>query len=57
MGFAPVRIAPKAMPGGAAGPGTIEVEFASGARMRITGAVDVATLTAAVAALAESRRR
>src|SRR5260370_28820372 len=34
------------------GRGMIDVEFASGSRMRITGAVDPATLTAAVAALA-----
>jgi transposase len=54
IGFAPVRIAPEAVP---AGPGTIEIEFATGARMRITGAVDAATLTAAVAALADGRRR
>ncbi len=39
------------------GPGAIEIEFASGARMRVTGAVDVAALTAAVAALAHGRRR
>jgi transposase len=37
--------------------GTIEIEFATGARMRITGAVDTAALTAAVAVLAEGRRR
>jgi transposase len=39
------------------GRGAIEIEFASGARMRITGAVDPAILTAAVAALADGRRR
>jgi transposase len=52
-----VRIAPDTAPAGLSGPGTIEIEFATGARMRITGAVDAATLTAAVAVLAESRRR
>jgi transposase len=57
MSFAPVRITPDAAPGGAVGPGTIEIEFASGARMRITGAADPAALTAAVAALACGRRR
>ncbi len=56
-GFAPVRIAPEAASAGLAGPGTIEIEFATGARMRITGAVDAAALTAAVAVLAEGRRR
>ena len=54
VGFAPVRIAPDA---GVSGPGAIEIEFATGARMRITGAVDTAALTAAVAVLAEGRRR
>ena len=53
-GFAPVRIAPDAS---VVGPGMIEIEFAAGARMRITGAVDTAALTAAVAVLAEGRRR
>ena len=37
--------------------GSIEIEFAAGARMRITGTVDAATLKAAVAALAEGRPR
>ncbi|WP_409363929.1 IS66-like element accessory protein TnpA [Bradyrhizobium sp. BR 10261] len=37
--------------------GAIEIEFATGARMRITGAVDAATLKAAVAALADGRLR
>jgi hypothetical protein len=34
----------------------IEIEFANEARMRIAGAVDPATLTAAVAVLADGRR-
>ena len=37
--------------------GAIEIEFATGARMRITGAVDPSALTAAVAVLAEGGRR
>ncbi len=58
IGFAPVQIAPEAAPGGLAGcGGAIEIEFASGARMLITGAVEPAMLTAAVAALADGRRR
>jgi transposase len=57
IGFAPVRIAPEAPPAGLADRGTIEIEFATGVRMRITGAVDAAVLTAAVAVLAEGRRR
>jgi transposase len=40
-----------------AGGGVIEIEFATGVRMRITGAVDKATLAAAVAALAAGRQR
>src|SRR5262245_40591253 len=47
MSFAPVRIAPEAARAGLAGPGLIEIEFATGTRMRIKGAVDVAALTAA----------
>ena len=55
MGFAPVRIAAEAV--GLVSSGTIEIELASGARMRITGTVDLATLSAAIAALAGGRRR
>ena len=44
-------------PVGPAGGGAIEIEFAAGARMRITGTVDAATLKAAVAALADGSRR
>jgi transposase len=36
--------------------GTIEIDFASGARMRITGAIDEATLAAALRALSNGRR-
>ena len=54
-GFAAVRIAPGTSRA-AAGPGTIEIEFAAGARIRITGAVDAATVTAAVDALADRWR-
>lgn len=57
IGFAPVQIAPEVASAGLADRGAIEIEFASGARMRITGAVDPAMLTAAVAALADGRRR
>jgi transposase len=60
-GFVPAVVAPEPeatapAPAGSAG-GVIEIEFASGARMRITGLVDQATLTAAVAALADGRPR
>jgi transposase len=37
-------------------PGLIEIEFASGARLRITGMVDAATLSAAIAAVARGER-
>ena len=57
VSFAPVRIEADVAPAGGIGPGTIEIEFASGARMRIAGAADPATLTAAVAALCCGRRR
>jgi transposase len=50
-GFAPVRITPEASGG------TLEIEFGTGARMRISGAVDIAVVAAAVAALARGRRR
>jgi transposase len=35
----------------------IEVEFATGARMRITGPVDASTVRAMIAALAKTKRR
>ena len=56
--FAAVSIAPDrplTAPTGTCG--AIEIEFAAGARMRITGAVDAATLTAVVAALTDGRPR
>ena len=65
IGFVPAVVAlepeaagpePEPAPAGPAGGGSIEIEFASGTRMRITGAVDQAALTAAVAALVEGRR-
>ena len=60
-GFVPAMVVPEsgATPGPVepAGSGAIEIEFAAGARMRITGTVDAATLKAAVAALADGRLR
>ena len=51
--FAAVRIASDAVTAGVPAPlGIIEIEFAGGARMRISGPVDAPTLSAAVAALA-----
>jgi transposase len=40
----------------AALPGLIEIEFASGARLRITGLVDAATLSAAITAVGRGER-
>jgi transposase len=57
IGFAPVQISGEAPSTGFADLGTIEIEFASGTRMRISGAVDPATLTAVVAALTRGGQR
>ena len=58
-GFVPARVVPAlgATPGPVEPAGAIEIEFAAGVRMRITGTVDAATLKAAVAALADGRAR
>ncbi len=50
--FAAVTVGPPALPGG-----VIEVEFATGARLRIGGPIDAATVSAAITALARSERR
>jgi transposase len=57
--FAAVSIAPEqpAWTARAGTGGTIEIAFASGVQLRIMGAVDPATLTAAVAALSGGRAR
>jgi transposase len=59
-GFVPAMVVaePAApLPANMAASGVIEIELASGVRMRITGAVDAGTLSAAVAALAAGRPR
>ncbi|WP_271609293.1 hypothetical protein [Bradyrhizobium sp. CCBAU 21359] len=61
-GFVPAMVVAEAGPtpcpvAPASSGGSIEIEFAAGARMRITGAVDAATPKAAVAALADGRLR
>jgi len=60
-GFVPAVVAPPAAelaaPAGLASNGAIEIEFATGARMRITGTVDQVAVTAAIAALASGRQR
>src|SRR5262245_61199536 len=55
--FAAVRIAAEAAPSDLPAGGLIEVEFANGSRMRITGAIDAATLTTMIATLAGGGRR
>jgi transposase len=55
--FAAVQIAAEPAPTGLPARGLIEVEFANGSRMRITGAVDAATLTTTIATLACGGRR
>jgi transposase len=61
FGFVPAKLVPDPEvtpdPIRPASSGVIEIEFAAGIRMRITGAVDAATLKAAVAALADGRTR
>jgi transposase len=37
--------------------GTVEIEFASGGRMRITGSVEASTVSALIKALAKTERR
>src|ERR1700751_3679551 len=37
--------------------GTVEIEFATGGRMRITGSVDASTVSALIKALAKTKRR
>ena len=51
--FSPVAVVPG--PGGP--PGAVDIEFASGARMRLTGPVDASTVKAMVAVLAKAKRR
>ena len=57
--FAAVTVSPGPVSASAllAPPGVIEIELASGARLRITGAVDAGTISAAVAALVQGDRR
>ena len=59
MAFNPVVVSPEpAMaPALPADPGLIEIEFASGGRMRITGAVDAATVSVLMKALTRGKGR
>lgn len=60
-GFNPVAITPEPesalAPPVAESAGVIEIEFATGGRMRITGAVDAPTVTALMKGLAKVKRR
>jgi transposase len=59
--FTPVTIVPE--PGSAsavaslATPSVIEIKFATGARMRMTGPIEASAVSALIAALAKSKRR
>jgi transposase len=58
--FNPIAIATEpgtASPPSPARAGVIEIEFATGGRMRITGPVDASTVSALMRALAKTRRR
>ena len=61
IGFVPAVVVPSReellAPAGSPNNGVIEIEFATGARMRITGTVDKAAVTTAIAALASGRQR
>jgi len=37
--------------------GTVDIEFATGGRMRITGSVDASTVSALIKGLAKTKRR
>jgi transposase len=58
-GFSAVRVAAEATsaPGLSVCPGMVEIEFATGTRMRITGPVDASTIEAMVTALAKAKRQ
>jgi transposase len=59
--FSAVAVLPEpaaaARPSSQEAAGVIEIEFAGGGRMRITGAVDAATVSALMKALAKGKRR
>ena len=61
IGFVPAIVFPgleaAPAPADSANGGAIEIEITAGVRMRITGMVDAATLTAAMAALGDARQR
>jgi transposase len=56
-GFASVRIAADPRPGAMACAGMIEIEFANGSRIRITGAADPSLVTPMIRSVAKAGRR
>ena len=64
VAFNPVAVAPVPEPAAPSLPapsseqaGMVEIEFATGGRMRITGSVDASTVSALLKALAKTKRR
>jgi transposase len=60
LAFSPVAIVPGPEASGSAVPvggSAIEIEFATGGRMRITGSVDRSTVSALIKALTRAKRR
>jgi transposase len=55
--FNPVAVTPEPLARPAERAGTIEIELATGGRMRITGPVEARTVTALMKALAKGKRR
>ena len=55
--FAAVQVAPEPSSAGITAPGMIEIEFANGSRMRVSGALNAAALAAMVTTLASVGRR
>jgi transposase len=59
--FAPVAVAPEPGPTAAlpspVTPPVIEIEFATGARMRMTGSIEASAVSALITALAKPKRR
>jgi transposase len=58
--FSPVAVLPEpeaASPPPSPTAGVVEIEFATGGRMRLTGPVDPSTVSALIRALAKSKRR